>query len=77
MQLIFFDEAKDDKDYAVYHIGDVCIDEEDLVPRQHQIHTTIRVCAAELQNPDAFLSECLAHQCFKQLLGHVVQQAQS
>lgn len=30
MQLIFFDEAKDDKDYSVYHIGGVCIDEEDL-----------------------------------------------
>ena len=30
MQLIFFDEAKDDKDYEVYHIGGVCIDEADL-----------------------------------------------
>lgn len=30
MQLIFFDEAKDDKDYAVYHIEGVCIDEADL-----------------------------------------------
>lgn len=30
MQLIFFDEAKDDKDYPVYHLGGVCIDEADL-----------------------------------------------
>lgn len=27
MQLIFFDEAKNDDDYPVYHLGGVCIDE--------------------------------------------------
>ncbi|HZR01821.1 MAG TPA: DUF3800 domain-containing protein [Burkholderiales bacterium] len=30
MQLIFFDEAKNDNDYAVYHLGGVCIDEAHL-----------------------------------------------
>lgn len=30
MQLIFFDETKNDKDYPFYHIGGVCIDEADL-----------------------------------------------
>lgn len=30
MQLIFFDEAKNDDDYPVYHLGGVCIDEAHL-----------------------------------------------
>lgn len=30
MNLIFFDEAKDDPEYRHYHVGGVCIDEEDL-----------------------------------------------
>ncbi len=30
MQLIFFDEAKNDDDYPVYHLGGICIDEENL-----------------------------------------------
>lgn len=37
MQLIFFDEAKDDKDYPVYHIGGVCIDEADLADVEARI----------------------------------------
>lgn len=37
MQLIFFDEAKDDKDYPVYHIGGVCINEEDLAEVEARI----------------------------------------
>lgn len=37
MQLIFFDEAKSDKDYEVYHIGGVCIDEADLAEVEARI----------------------------------------
>jgi hypothetical protein len=37
VQLIFFDEAKDDKDYPVYHIGGVCIDEGDLADVEARI----------------------------------------
>jgi hypothetical protein len=37
MQLIFFDEAKDDKEYPVYHIGGVCIDEVDLADVEARI----------------------------------------
>jgi hypothetical protein len=37
VQLIFFDEAKDDKDYPVYHIGGVCIDEVDLADIEARI----------------------------------------
>lgn len=38
MQLIFFDEAKDDHDYDAYHIGGVCIDEADLSSVEAQIN---------------------------------------
>ncbi len=37
MQLIFFDEAKDDRDYPVYHIGAVCIDGADLAAVESRI----------------------------------------
>jgi len=37
VQLIFFDEAKDDKDYLVYHIGGVCIDESNLADVETRI----------------------------------------
>ncbi|PQA77951.1 DUF3800 domain-containing protein [Rhodoferax sp. TS-BS-61-7] len=37
MQLIFFDEAKDDDDYPVYHIGGVCIDEADIADVETRI----------------------------------------
>ena len=37
MHLIFFDEAKDDKDYPVYHIGGVCINEADLADVEERI----------------------------------------
>lgn len=40
MQLIYFDEAKDDEDYPVYHIGGVCIDEADL--------TDVEACITQL-----------------------------
>jgi hypothetical protein len=37
VQLIFFDEAKGDKDYPVYHIGGICIDEADLADVEARI----------------------------------------
>lgn len=38
MKLIFFDEAKNDGDYPHYHIGAVCIDEEQLAPIEEKIN---------------------------------------
>jgi hypothetical protein len=38
MQLIFFDEAKNDDIYPVYHLGGVCIDEADLGTVEERIN---------------------------------------
>lgn len=38
MQLIFFDEAKNDDTYPVYHLGGVCIDEENLGMLEERIN---------------------------------------
>lgn len=38
MQLIFFDEAKNDDDYPVYHLGGVCIDEAHLSNVEERIN---------------------------------------
>lgn len=39
MQLIFFDEAKNDDDYPVYHLGAVCIDEAHLCMIEERINS--------------------------------------
>lgn len=38
MKLIFFDEAKNDKDYPHYHIGGVCVDEQNLPEIEQRIN---------------------------------------
>ena len=42
MKLIFFDEAKNDKDYEHYHIGGVCIDEENLGVVEARINNVVQ-----------------------------------
>lgn len=42
MQLIFFDEAKNDDDYPVYHLGGVCIDETHLGLVEERINNIAR-----------------------------------
>ena len=37
MKLVFFDESKDDKDYCHYHMGGVCIDENNLADVEGRI----------------------------------------
>ena len=38
MHLVFFDESKDDPDYRRYHIGGVCVAEEDLVEVERAVN---------------------------------------
>lgn len=42
MQLIFFDEAKNDDKYPVYHLGGVCIDEANLGMVEERINEIAR-----------------------------------
>lgn len=41
MKLIFFDETKSDNDYGHYHIGGVCIDEENLGKVENEINRVV------------------------------------
>lgn len=43
MQLIFFDEAKDDKEYPVYHLGGICIDEANLADVEARISLLAKI----------------------------------
>lgn len=39
MHLIFFDEVKNQKDYPYYHLGAICIHENDLREVEHEVNT--------------------------------------
>ena len=44
MKLIFFDEAKSDRQYPHYHIGAVCIDEEHLASVEAKVNAIAVAC---------------------------------
>jgi hypothetical protein len=37
VKLIYFDESKNDDQYAHYHVGGVCIDEKDLIDIEKRV----------------------------------------